>query len=88
MIYHRLQQYGFRPRHQRLDNEASTAFQADLSAKKIDFQLVPHKYSPTECCGTSYPYFQKSLHCWFIQCASYFSYAIMVSTIATSRAHT
>ena len=41
MILHRLQQYGFRPRHQRLDNEASTAFQADLSAKKIDFQLVP-----------------------------------------------
>ena len=37
VIYHRLQQYGFKPRYKRLDNEESTAFQADLSAKKIDF---------------------------------------------------
>ena len=49
VIHHRLQRYGFKPRYQRLDNEASTSFQADLSAKNIDFQLVPHKYSPTEC---------------------------------------
>ena len=41
VIHHRLQQYGFKPRYQRLDNEASIAFQVDLSAKIIDFQLVP-----------------------------------------------
>ena len=41
VIHQRLQQHKFKPRFQRLDNEASTTFQADLSAKKIDFQLVP-----------------------------------------------
>ena len=39
VIHHRLQQYGFKPRYQRLDNKAYTAFQTDLSAKKINFQL-------------------------------------------------
>ena len=51
--HHQLQQYGFKPRYQMLDNKASTAFQANLSAKKIDFQLVPpntgnHRRNATE----------------------------------------
>ena len=34
VIHHRLQQYGFKPCYQKLDNEASTAFQADLLPKR------------------------------------------------------
>jgi len=51
VIHHRLQQYGFKHRYQRLDKEAYTAFQSELSAKKIDFQLVPpniHQRNGTE----------------------------------------
>ena len=47
VIHHRLQQYRFKPRYQKLDNEVSIAFQVDLSAKKIDFQLVsPNIHQP------------------------------------------
>lgn len=40
-IHQYLVDRGFTPNHQRLDNEASTAYKSNLRRKGIDFQLVP-----------------------------------------------
>ena len=88
VVHHRLQQYGFKPKYQRLDNEAYIAFQADLSAKKINFQLVPPNIYQRNAVERSIRTFKNHFIAGLSSVHLIFFYAIMVSTIATSRAHT
>ena len=52
---------GIKPAYMRMYNEASPAFQGELKAKNIDFQLAPPRNASPQCSGTGNQHIQGSL---------------------------